>query len=93
MRFGGVCDGVGDDVDDVMVGEVVSVLFADALGGDQPSGAQYLEVLRHGRLCDPEGVDEFVDAAVLFGEFVHDLQPPRMGQGLQQRRSLTVRLG
>lgn len=72
--LGGVADGVAGDVADVVVGERVAHLSADAPAGDDAGRPHHLEVLRNGWLGHAQGVDQLVDAAIASAELDCDLQ-------------------
>lgn len=80
----GVDDGVGRDVRDVVVDEGVADLPADPATGDDPCGAEHLEVLGHGRLGEVEQVDQFVHAVLVVAEGDRDPQARRVCQCLEQ---------
>jgi hypothetical protein len=88
--FACVIDHASNDVGDVLVGQRVSVLTPDSGGVDQSSASERLEMLRDGRLREPEKFDELVDTAVAVGELMKDLQPPGVRERLEQFRTLSV---
>jgi hypothetical protein len=61
--------------------------------GDQPNGAQHLEVLGDARLAHGQGVHEFADRMVAFEQEIEDLPAIRFGEHLQDLEFEDLRHG
>src|SRR6478672_12108330 len=58
----------------------VDALLARGRDVDDPRLPQHAEVAGHGRLADGEEIDQFVDAALAFGEDFDDVDASVIGQ-------------
>jgi hypothetical protein len=68
------------DVGDVVVGECVPHLAADTATSHNSCCPEHLEVLRHGRLRQPEKVDEFVNTSFVFAQCDRNPEPRRVSE-------------